>query len=195
MDHIIVKKTSLHRLGEYGKHLKALPDEDKFSRFGYMPSDYIIDQLILRMVYNHTDNELWYAKIDDEIVGWGHMAKASDTTWELALSIEKNHQRKGIGNKLIEEMIRWAKFNDINEVFMHCIEQNRVVQHLARKNNLTTRSREPGERTAVIEVPNPTISELGQQFWKEQKEIFVQLDRLGKRFAELWTLSNSPKKD
>lgn len=193
METITVKKTSVYRLADYGTHLKNLSDDDKFSRFGYNAPNHMIDQLILRMVYHIEDNELWYAKVDDKIVGWGHMVKDTDTAWELAVSVDKEYQRRGIGNKLIEEMIQWAKVHDIGKVYMHCIEQNRVIQHLAIKNKLETRSREAGERTAIIEVPNPTIADLGQQFWKEQKEILAQLDRLGKRFTDLWSLTVNPK--
>jgi GNAT superfamily N-acetyltransferase len=185
---MIVKHTNIYRLADYSKHLKNLESHDKLSRFGNIVNDFSIDQMILRMVYNPSIHELWYAKKNDEIVGWGHMADNNDSTWELAVSVEHEYQKQGIGDKLIEAMLAWAKFHKIDEVFMHCIEENHVIQHLARKHNLKTRERFPGEQTASIELPEPTIFETNTQLWREQSEIFAEFTKLRNRLMELWTM-------
>jgi hypothetical protein len=69
---------------------------------------------------------------------------------------------------------------------MHCIENNRVIQHLANKNNLETKSRGDGERTASIEVPSPTLFEVTDQRYKEQAEIMNEIRKLQKRLTNLW---------
>lgn len=190
---IQIKRTTIYNLAEYSSHLKNLTTEDKSSRFGYAINDYAIDQLMLRMVYKYEDHQLWCAMQGEEIVGWGHLAKMTDDAWELALSVEQGHQRKGIGDRLIGEMLAWAKFHSANEVFMHCIEQNRVIQHLARKHKLTTRERSPGERTAAIELPELTFFENNTQLWKEQKELFQEFNDIKSRMTELWKKSILPK--
>lgn len=190
---IAVHHTNIYRLKDYGNHLKNLNDEDKSSRFGYKANDHMVDQLIVQMIYHPNEHELWYAKLDDEIVGWGHLAKNNDNSWELAVSVEVEHQRKGIGNKLIVEMLSWAKFHHVSEIYMNCIESNHVIQHLAVKNNLETRERLFGERTAAIEVPNPSIFETNVQLWKEYNEILNDFGKLRKRLSELWTLPMLPK--
>jgi GNAT superfamily N-acetyltransferase len=81
------------------------------------------------------------------------MARIEDNTWEMAVSVDRDHQRQGIGGRLIAEMIQFAKFNKITEVYMHCIEGNRIIQHLAHKNQLTTKYRGAGERTAALLIP------------------------------------------
>jgi len=106
------------------------------------------------------------------------MAKNRDDTWELAVSVNKDHQLRGIGGRLIEEMISFSKFNKITEVWMNCIEGNRIIQHLATKNELTTKHRGDGERTATIKVPEPTLIEANEQLWKEQAEVFKDMGRL-----------------
>jgi GNAT superfamily N-acetyltransferase len=188
-----IHHTNIYKISDYSRHLKALETEDKVSRFGYPASDYSIDQMILSMCYNPGDHELWYARDDGDRVGWGHMAKNNDGSWELAVSVNKDHQRQGIGNMLITEMLRWAKFHKISEVYMHCIEDNKVIQHLATKNELQTRSRGDGERTAAIEVPEPSFLEANTQLWKEQKEIFNEFSKLRNRLTQLWALPMLPK--
>lgn len=184
-----VSHTNVYSLKDYGKHLKMLPPDDKFSRFGFLANDYTIDQLILQMLYAPNDHELWYAEVDDTIVGWGHMAKVDDKTWELAVSVNHDSQRKGVGNKLIDEMLLWAKFHKINEVFMHCIEENKVIQHLAAKHNLKSQGRSAGERSSIIELPDPSFFEAKGQLWKEHSAIMNEIMQLRQQLAELWVRS------
>ena len=73
---------------------------------------------------------------------------------------------------------------------MNCIEDNRIIQHLALKHELKTRERGQGERTAAIEVPEPTIFEANTQMFKEQTEIIHEIGQLQKQLANLWL---SPK--
>ena len=188
-----IKHTTIYKIPEYSRHLKNLTKEDKYSRFGYVISDYNIDQLILNMCYNHKDHELWYAKIDDNRVGWGHMAKNQDGSWELAVSVEHEYQRQGIGDQLISEMLEWAKFHHIPEVYMQCIEDNKVIQHLAVKHDLKTKAKGGGERTAALTVPEANVFEANAQLWKEHNEIMVEFARLRKRYNELWAEAMIPK--
>ena len=184
---IIVKHSDIYHLRDYGIHLKNLNDEDKRNRFGFLATNSTIDALILRMVYEPKDHELWYALENGHyIVGWGQMAKNSDGSWELAVSVEKEHQRKGAGSLLIAEMLSWAKFHKISEVFMHCIEDNKVIQHLATKHKLQTRERSPGERTAAIAVPSPNIFEYNEQLIKEQSDIINEITELRGKLISLW---------
>lgn len=191
---LIVQKPGIRSLKQYGDHLKQLPDNDKLSRFGYKVNDYGIDQLILNIAYHPDDHELWqvvnmvgrdYDSTTDQVVGWGHMARGHGS-WELAVSVNADYQRRGVGGRLIGEMLEWAKVQHINEVFMHCIEDNRVIQHLAQKHGLKTRTRSPGERTASIEVPEPSITEVNSQRWKEHMSIMAEYSRLRQQLSDLW---------
>ncbi len=191
---ITIQHGNIYKISDYARHLKNLNNEDRHSRFGYHASDYNIDQLILNMCYHPKDHELWYARNDEQRVGWGHMAKNSDGTWELAVSVDKEFQRQGIANDLMEEMLIWAKFHHISEVYMHCIEDNRIIQHLAKKHELKTKERGDGERTAAIEVPEPNFVESNTQLFKEQAEIIAEIARLRAKLASLW-LSTSHQID
>lgn len=190
---IYTYRTNIYKIHDYSRHLKNLTDEDKISRFGYLITDYMIDKLILDMCYHPSEHELWYARTDDTRVGWGHLARNPDNSWELAVSVDKEYQRRGIGDKLITEMLEFAKFHKIPEVYMHCIEDNRVIQHLAEKHELKTRERGAGERTAALEVPEPTFVELNTQRWKEQNEILKEMGKLRKRLTSLWATTILPK--
>jgi GNAT superfamily N-acetyltransferase len=185
---VTIHHGNVYNLVDYSNHLKNLTEQDKLSRFGYIANDHTIDKFILQLVYKHSLHELWYATIDNNIVGWGHLANNNDGTWELAVSVDFDFQRQGIGSKLIGEMLAWAKFHHVKEVFMHCIEENQVIQHLAQKHSLKTRERGAGSRTAAIEVPKPNLLEANQQLWKESSEILEKYRSLNKQLADIWTL-------
>lgn len=174
-----ILKVDLTHLKEYADHLKALPEHDRISRFGFNITDYAIDQLALKMAYNPNIHILWMAIDSDcQIMGWGHMARDHANCWELALSVESNHQRKGVGDALIREMLSWAKFNNVGEVFMHCIESNKVIQHLAAKHKLQTRERGGGERTAALQIPEPSFFEKNAKWFKEYSELVDEMSEL-----------------
>jgi hypothetical protein len=69
---------------------------------------------------------------------------------------------------------------------MHCIENNKVIQHLATKHELKLKERGDGERTAAIEVPEPSLVEVNTQMFKEQAEIVSEINRLRGKLANLW---------
>lgn len=183
---ITIQHGNIYKIADYSRHLKSLSEEDRYSRFGYKASDYNIDGLILNMCYHPADHELWFARNDEQRVGWGHMAKNQDGTWELAVSVDKDFQRQGIADMLMKEMLVWAKFHHIPEVYMHCIENNKVIQHLAQKHELKTKERGDGERTAAIEVPEPNLVENSTQLFKEQAEILSEIAKLRSKLAGLW---------
>jgi RimJ/RimL family protein N-acetyltransferase len=183
---ITIQHGNIYKISDYARHLKNLSEDDRYSRFGYKASDYNIDQFILNMCYHPKDHELWFARNDEQRVGWGHMAKNQDGTWELAVSVDKEFQRQGVANMIMTEMLTWAKFHHIPQVYMHCIENNRVIQHLAQKHELKTKERGDGERTAAIEVPEPNFVEANTQLFKEQAEIVAEINRLRGKLANLW---------
>lgn len=180
-----ITRTDIYDIKKYSDHLKALPDNDKISRFGIKMTDFSIDQLMLSLTYHPNDHELFKAiDANGEVSGWGHMAR-DGSSWELALSVDKNYQRKGVGNALIAEMLRWAKVHHIEKVYMHCIEDNKVIQHLAAKHKLTTRERSQGERTAALELPDPSWFDINSQYWKEYSKLFDDFAELRQRATKL----------
>jgi GNAT superfamily N-acetyltransferase len=183
---ITIQHGNIYKIADYARHLKNLDQEDRYSRFGHPASDFNIDQMILSMCYHPKDHELWFARTDDGRVGWGHMCKNQDGSWELAVSVDKEYQRQGVANMLMTEMLVWAKFHSIPEVYMHCIENNRVIQHLAQKHELKTKEKGDGERTAAIAVPPPSFYENNTQLFKEQAEIVSEINRLRGKLATLW---------
>jgi GNAT superfamily N-acetyltransferase len=178
-----IQYDSFDVLDVYAQHLKALPDNDKFTRFGYKISDASIDSFILKVLYSKKSNHLFTAKANDVIVGFGHLAQDHDG-WELAVSVSKDFQNQGIASKLIEFMIGWAKVHGITSLFMHCIHDNKKIQHLSTKHGLKVILRDGQDLTAKMELPPPDALDYTAQYFRDQRELLTQIVELQKQLVE-----------
>lgn len=167
-------------LANYARHLKNLTEEDRYTRFCYAVKDENIDQFILSMLYNPDDHYLFSAEIDNETVGFGHLAREG-TDWELAVSVDRRHQGKGVADSLMNHMIDWGKTRGIHSVFMHCITQNQKIQHLARKHGLRMIDRDGAEVTSRVDLPPPTPMDYTADFLREQRELLEQMTEIQRR--------------
>lgn len=175
-----IQYQSVEVLDVYGRHLKCLTDQDKYTRFCYAIRDEQIDKLILNILYNQQDHHLFTASESDSIVGFGHLAREG-ADWELAVSVDSDFQGRGVGDKLLSFMIPWAQIHGVQNVFMHCITQNQKIQHLAKKHGLKTVERDGPEITSRVELPRPTTIEYTAEFFKEQRELLQQIQDLQQR--------------
>lgn len=178
-----IQHADISVLPDYARHLKNLPNEDKYTRFCYAIKDEGIDQFILLILYNSHDHHLFTAEVDDKVVGFGHLAREGED-WELAVSIDKEYQAKGIADHLMDRMISWGKTRGIHSVFMHCIAQNTKIQHLARKHGLRMVERDGTEVTSKVDLPLPTPLDYTTSFVLEQQHILEQIVELQKRMIK-----------
>ena len=170
-------------LDVYGRHLKELTANDRYTRFGHAANDYSIDQLILNVLYKKSHNHLFTARKNGIIMGFGHIASDGDD-WELAVSVEHQYQNQGVAGELIEFMISWGKVHGIHSVDMHCINDNKKSQHLAHKHGLRMIERLGTELTARVQLPKPTPADYTRDFMREQHELVLDMARLQKRLLE-----------
>ena len=177
-----IQKETAVVLHEYAQHLKNLTPEDRYTRFGYSIKDETIDAVILNILYHPEDHHLFVAEDHGTILGFGHLAREG-TDWELAVSVNHDSQGQGIGNALMDEMIKWGKLHGVHSVFMHCITENRKIQHLARKHGLRTVERSGAEITAQVELPDPTVIDYARNYLAEQRNLIQQMTELQQK---LW---------
>lgn len=180
-----IQHSQIEYLAEYARHLKALSNEDRYTRFGYAASTSAIDAMILNILYHPDQHHLFTYYMDDHIVGFGHLAR-EDADWELAVSVEHDYQGRGIADKLIAHMIDWGKVHNVYSVFMHCITDNQKIQHLARKHGLKTMQRAGHEITAQVELPAPTVFDYTVDFVREQRELAESIVKLQRTWLDNW---------
>jgi GNAT superfamily N-acetyltransferase len=181
-----IQHSRIEYLAEYAQHLKNLSDEDRYTRFGYAASLQSIDQMILNIVYNQANHHIFTYYIDGKIAGFGHLAR-EDTDWELAVSVEREYQGRGVADELMSHMIAWGKTHGVEVVYMHCITENQKIQHLARKHGLRAWERVGHELTARVQLPEPTVFDYTTNFVREQSELASDIVKLQRAWLRNWT--------
>ena len=180
-----IQHSKTEHLAAYADHLKQLNDHDRYTRFGYNAQSTHIDQLILDILYNPNNHHIFTYFKDDHVVGFGHLAREGDD-WELAVSVETDYQGTGIADALMAHMIAWGKTHGVQVVYMHCITDNKKIQHLARKHGLRAIDRNNSDITARVELPKPTVLDYTSSLVQEQNELATDIVRLQRSWIQKW---------
>lgn len=181
-----IQHSRIEYLAEYAEHLKNLSDEDRYTRFGYAASSRAIDSMILNILYHQDEHHIFTYYTDGSIVGFGHLAREDDA-WELAVSVERDYQGRGIADELMDHMIAWGKTHGVEVLYMHCITENQKIQHLARKHGLKSWDRAGHELTSRVRLPEPTVLDYTTNFVREQGDLAADIVRLQRAWLRNWT--------
>ena len=136
------------------KHLLSLDKEDLRLRFGYTPTDSIIEKYVTD-TWN-TDGNRWFGIYHPEfdgVVGTLHVAQMKDDTAEFGFTVDKRLRGKGYGDALFKRGMLWAKARMVKHIFMHCLSENKIIQHIAKKNCMHVVRLMGGEAEADLVVP------------------------------------------
>jgi GNAT superfamily N-acetyltransferase len=180
-----IQHSKTEHLAEYANHLKQLSDQDRYTRFGYAARPENVDRLILDILYNPNKHHIFTYYQDDHVVGFGHLAKEGKD-WELAVSVEEEYQGMGIADALMSHMIAWGKTHGVLVLYMHCIVDNRKIQHLARKHGLRAVDRSSSDITARVELPKPTVLDYTSSLVQEQNELATDIVKLQRSWIRKW---------
>ncbi len=126
----------LHR-AEITRHMLKLPAEDRRLRFGRHIRDDAIEQYVAGIDFTR-DKVFGILGPDFELLGVAHLARDSaEHTAELGLSVDPSMRGKGYGSALLQRAVLNAANRGYRALFMHCLAENEVMIHLARKAGLT----------------------------------------------------------
>jgi RimJ/RimL family protein N-acetyltransferase len=150
MDTAVQKLSSLQRPALL-QHLQTLSPEDRRLRFGTYMNDAALDQYVNRIDFAHDKVFGIYGR-DMFIIGMAHLALDRDHHYaELGLSVEPAQRGNGYGLALLNRGKLSAVTRGYTTLFMHCLSENRIMIHLARKSGLKLVT-EQGEVDAHIEL-------------------------------------------
>lgn len=120
---------------ELRKHLLRLTVDDRCMRFCGTVSEAHIDYYC-----THADDRYRLVVgyfVDGTLRGAGEIVFLADPTWrsgcEIALSVEKPYQNRGVGSELLRRLLVLARNRGAATVLMLCLRENRKMQTLADK--------------------------------------------------------------
>ncbi len=128
------RKLFPNEMSRYRAHLLRLESVDRHLRFGGSVSDAVIEQHCLRMDWHDTIVIGYF--VDGELRGAAELRTAGDlfpSRGELAFSVERVYQGRGVGSALMGRVLNIARNRGIRQVNLVCLLENRAMQNLAVK--------------------------------------------------------------
>jgi GNAT superfamily N-acetyltransferase len=136
--------------------LLTLDSDSRYTRFGTIIKDEVIEQLCDRFETNYKQHKIFV--IEDEqlrVVAAGHIALEDNTT-ELAYSVLNDYRNQGMGSSLMARTIEWCQNRNIQSGCMVCLSSNIAIKRLASKHGVLINN--GGETMANITIPRATVT-------------------------------------
>jgi GNAT superfamily N-acetyltransferase len=158
----------------YRTHLLSLDQESRYKRFGFHISDDVINKLCDGFEANPKQHKIFVIEDGDlTVIGAGHISLGDET--ELAFSVLKEHQGRGIGSALMSRCIEWCQNRNIKGGCMVCLSSNVAIKKLASKHGLLIN--QGGETLANITIPEATATSVMHEVVDSN---MARADHLGK---------------
>ena len=129
--------------------------EDRRLRFGFqIPEPSIKEYIDNSIKYDYGYYSMWFVVDDgDEIVATCHVSLNPDTaTAEMGCTVSPKYRNQKVGQELFNRGITWARMAGAEHVFMHCLSENKIIQHIAKKGGMTVVTVDPTEKESTIKV-------------------------------------------
>lgn len=169
--------------------------EPRRLRFGYPAPDAAVESYIDRSWEKLKKGDQWFVVEDKgRIVATCHVSLLNDKQAEMGCTVAPDYQGQGIGQLLFDRGVTWARSKGAEGVYMQCLSENRIIQHIAKKNGMTTVTLAPGEKEATVKIERSELSAAAADATTETVAICDSVVRnqqwlFGTLFRKMWGLS------
>ena len=137
-----------------GHFMNDIVNNDRRLRFGYEAPDTSVKKYIEESLNDYGYVNMWFVVEDGiKIVATCHVAMNRETnTAEMGCTVSPDYRNQKIGQELFNRGITWARMAGAENVFMHCLSENRAIQHIAKKGGMTVVTIDPSEKESTIQI-------------------------------------------
>ena len=157
--------------GQYRHWLESRDPDTLSMYFGVSVSKFFIDATINKILANPENHHFLVATDGERWVGVIHMARISEQHMEFGVMVDEEYRGQGIANQLMQEAIVWIQNRGFDTLYLHCLNRNSAMKHLAQKHGLELHE-EYGDIEATTHVPPPSVLSYAQEALTTQKNIF-----------------------
>jgi GNAT superfamily N-acetyltransferase len=150
-------------------HFVALSPEDRRLRFGSPLSAELIARYVERIDFDR-DAVFGVHDLSLTLVGAAHVAFLDDHA-ELGLSVLPGHRGRGVGSALFERAAAHARNRSVPRLYMHCLNENAAVVHIARKFGMHIVA-EAGEADAHLELAPASPGSIAGEFVTDRLALY-----------------------
>ena len=170
--------------------IKDLVGNDRRLRFGGSLSDEAIETYLKSSFVDFGINNMWFIVDVESPETFGRKVVATchinydykTNTAELGLTVSPDYRNQKIGQELYNRGVTWARMKGAETIFMHCLSENKTMQHIARKAGMTVITLDPTEKQSSIKVDKNQVVAGFQDSVYEQMAVYDMLVRNQKWF-------------
>jgi GNAT superfamily N-acetyltransferase len=185
---IPVQRLGANAAAQYLEHLQALPPEDARLRFGAAISAESIAKYVDGIDFD-TDEVFGVHGDGLTLVGAAHLAFTGEAA-ELGVSVLPGQRGRGVGVALVARAAEHARNRKVAQLFMHCLAENAVMIHIARRANMDVVI-DSGDADAHVTLPPADSRSLHNEMLAERVALYdfalkshvETLRRIGVAFA------------
>jgi len=164
---VVVQRLVSFQRGEIARHLQRLSPQDRRLGFGTDITDAAIERYVNAIDFTR-DNVFGIFDSGLALRGLVHLALGPDRdTAEVGLSVDSEHRGKGYGYALLTRGKLHAQNLGYKKLYMHCLAENQIMNHLARKAGMKVVT-EYGETDAYVALNVATYGDLALEFIGDQ---------------------------
>jgi GNAT superfamily N-acetyltransferase len=181
--HLVYRLPS-NEFHRYRDHLLKLDKDSRYKRFGFQISDEVIVKLCKQFEADHSKHKIFVIEDEDlNIVAVGHISLDDET--ELAFSVLKAYQGRGMGSELMKRCIEWCQNREIKTGCMVCLSTNAAIKKLAAKHGILISD---GADTLVdIKIPESNPYSVYNEIVDTNLGKLDHLGKIQKKFVKMLT--------
>lgn len=165
---MLARKLLRHEADKLIEHLCKLEGDDRRLRFGVSISDEAIGNYVTKSMLD--EDSAWFVCGEQEIVAACHVA-IYNNEGELGCSVDPSFRGLGLAQQLFDRAVIYLRAHNIVDVYMHCLTENQIMKHIAKKNDMTVVSCD-GEADAKIKVDPPTAATYYQDVYLDRIALY-----------------------
>lgn len=141
-------------------HLLALPERDRYLRFGFPATDEQIRRYVAGIDFAHDDVfGVFNRKL--QIVALAHVAyperRDHDQPAEFGGSVLPHLRGRGIGSRLFAHAMLHIRNRGLDKIYIHALSENTAMLGIASRAGATV-ERSGGEAEATLRLPQGTLA-------------------------------------
>ncbi len=169
------------------EHLLALPDNDRYLRFGYPATDEQIRRYVDGLDFRR-DEIFGIFNRRLKLVAMAHLAFSIDPKWatcaEFGVSVAASQRGRGMGARLFERAVTFARNQGVHMFFVQALSENAAMLKIARNAGARV-EREGSESEAYLSLPQATLdSQMSGLLQDQMAELDYQFKLQAQQFRD-----------
>lgn len=119
--------------------VNSITGESRRLRFCYQASDESVQKYVEGSFKNLGWDNAWFIQEDKDgrVIASCHVAfDKKNLSAEIGFVVHPDARGQGIGQKMFARGVTWGRARGANELYMQCLAENKIVQHIAAKNGM-----------------------------------------------------------